>query len=68
MSLAFAIVGLSACSSFSPSTDDAQAVRFDELAALFANANVLSEPKIVDCALSGGTETKCFSAPKHSSG
>ena len=35
--------------------------RFDELSTLFANANVLGEPKIVGCKLSGGTESSCFS-------
>ncbi|MDB2438027.1 YHYH protein [Hellea sp.] len=35
--------------------------RFDELSALFDDANTLETPKIVDCKLSGGTETQCFS-------
>lgn len=35
--------------------------RFYELSALFADANQVGEAKIVDCTLSGGSRTKCFS-------
>jgi len=35
--------------------------RFEQLAALFADANLVSPPKMVDCVLSGGEETHCIS-------
>ena len=38
----------------------ANAAQFDELSAYFEQANTVSEPKIVDCTLSGGTQTTCF--------
>lgn len=38
-----------------------QQTRFAELSNLFENANVVGSPSIVDCKLSGGTQTQCFS-------
>ncbi|PJI85758.1 YHYH protein [Yoonia maricola] len=38
-------------------TDD----RLSEISGFFASADVISGPEIVDCTLSGGTETSCFS-------
>lgn len=38
----------------------ATADRFDDLSAYFAKANMVSEPDIVDCTLSGGNKTTCF--------
>ena len=35
--------------------------RFHELEHLFENANIVAGPSLVDCTLSGGTETQCFS-------
>ena len=35
--------------------------RFEELSALYSNANAIGAASLVDCKLSGGTETKCFS-------
>jgi len=32
-----------------------------EIAAYFQDADLVNEPKIVDCTLSGGAQTKCFS-------
>lgn len=61
-SLASVVMALSACTPSSENiSEDIPSSRFEELSALFANANVLAGPKIVDCKLSGGTETKCFS-------
>lgn len=47
---------------FSGCVQDTQPLnRFDELSKQFSNANVIGAPSIVDCKLSGGTETQCFS-------
>lgn len=35
--------------------------RLERIASFFASANVVSGPEIVDCTLSGGTRTSCFS-------
>lgn len=35
--------------------------RLHQIADFFATANVVSGPEVVDCTLSGGTESKCFS-------
>lgn len=35
--------------------------QLDRIAAFFANATVVSGPEVVDCTLSGGAQTQCFS-------
>lgn len=53
---------LSACSAATEQTVTPQMQeRYDELSSLFKDANVTGQPSLVDCTLSGGTETKCFS-------
>ena len=58
-------LGLAACSSGADqSTKSAGVTEAAELAAVsefFQHANVVSVPTVVDCTLSGGTHTRCFS-------
>lgn len=35
--------------------------RLEQITALFADASVVTPPQVVDCTLSGGTQTRCFS-------
>ena len=42
-----------------PST--AQSLELEQIADFFANANIVSGPELVDCTLSEGTKTQCFS-------
>ncbi len=44
-----------------PAFADNTGGRLHEIEHFFENANVISGPEIVDCTLSRGTETKCFS-------
>lgn len=44
-----------------PALAQTDAERLDEIASFFADANLVSGPSIVDCTLSGGTTTTCFS-------
>lgn len=44
-----------------PAFAQTDAERLAEIAQFFAEANVVSGPTIVDCTLSGGTQTTCFS-------
>ncbi|SFR36918.1 YHYH protein [Yoonia tamlensis] len=45
----------------SPAFADANTDRLRDIAGFFANATVISGPSLVDCTLSGGTQTSCFS-------
>jgi len=45
----------------SPANADTNEDRLKELANLFASADVVGEPKIVDCTLSHGTKSSCLS-------
>ena len=42
-------------------TTEAEAQRLEEIAAFFSEAVVVSGPEVVDCTLSEGTQTRCFS-------
>lgn len=54
-----ALCGL-ACAPAAALAQDTSA-RMAEITAFFAEANVITGPTLVDCTLSSGTETKCFS-------
>ena len=58
-------LGLAACSDGTalPATSDAVAEKLElaEISTFFQHAKVVSAPTIVDCTLSGGTRTRCFS-------
>ncbi len=45
----------------SPAFAETDTERLAEIAQFFENATVISGPTVVDCTLSGGTETSCFS-------
>lgn len=57
---ALGVVGLLPSSAASSHDSDDHS-RFDTLVALFKQSEVVGEPKIVGCTLSGGTETTCLS-------
>jgi len=55
------ITGLIAFSlSLLPLSAAADTARLEQITAFFSEANVLAGPTLVDCKLSGGTETTCF--------
>lgn len=62
---ALGCLGLVACSNGTDkSTESAaptEASELAEISSFFQHANVVSAPSIVDCTLSGGTRTRCFS-------
>jgi YHYH protein len=45
----------------SPQSDLSPQAKLETIGRFFAGAQLLSAPKIVDCTLSGGTKTSCFS-------
>ena len=57
----FLLPSFFACLLATPSLADTQSDQLHSIGHFFENANVVSGPEIVDCTLSRGTETKCFS-------
>ncbi len=53
------ILGLTSCVTSTLAQSDQDTIT--EISAFFADAKVIGAPKIVDCTLSGGTKTTCFS-------
>lgn len=49
------------CTILAPAWADDSADRLHEIGHFFENAEVLSGPMLVECTLSGGTKTECFS-------
>jgi hypothetical protein len=52
---------MQASTAFALEERTAEQARFEELSELFADANLVEEPTIVPCTLSGGAETSCIS-------
>lgn len=50
-----------AAATHAPAQTAEQQARFEHLSTLFADAGLVSDPKMVDCTLSGGAESNCMS-------
>lgn len=56
-----AMMGLLASGAMAQGNHNAETAKLTEYAQLFAAAQIIGAPQIIDCTLSGGTKTRCFS-------